>query len=183
VTETALIPHRQTPPAVRLEVSADAELAAPGSSLTLRYRVRGAIGELAIPPRVAPRRADGLWERTCFEAFIAAPAGEGYLELNFSPSTEWAAYAFERYRHGMRPLTLARPPVVTVAGDALELRVTASADLTGVAEARWPWRVALCAVVADAAGGRSYWALRHTKPNPDFHDAAGFAFSMDGGAL
>jgi hypothetical protein len=182
VTETVLIPHPQSPPAVRLEVLADAELVAPGPSLTLRYRLRGPLGELAIPPRAAPQRADGLWERTCFEAFVAVSGGEGYLELNFSPSTEWAAYGFERYRHGMRPLTLARSPVVTVAADAKELRVTASADLAGVAEARWPWRVALCAVVADAAGGRSYWALRHTERSPDFHDAAGFTFSMDGGA-
>lgn len=182
VTETVLIPHPQALPAARLELRANAEVHVLGPSLTLRYRLRGALGELAIPPRVAAQRADGLWERTCFEAFVAAPEGEGYLELNFSPSTEWAAYAFERYRHGMRPLALARPPVITVAGDTQELRVTVSADLTGVTEPRWPWRVALCAVVADAAGGRSYWALRHTRPKPDFHDAAGFALSLDGGA-
>lgn len=182
MTETALIPHPQGRPAVRLELRADAELVLPGSSLALRYRLRGDVGQLAIPPRAAPQRADGLWERTCFEAFVAAPGGEGYLELNFSPSTEWAAYAFERYRHGMRPLTLARAPVVTVAAGADELCVTASVDLTGALEARWPWRVALCAVVADAAGGRSHWALRHTRPKPDFHDAAGFALSLDGSA-
>jgi hypothetical protein len=181
VTETVLIPHPRALPATRLELRADAELVLPGPSLTLRYRLRGALGELAIPPRVASQRANGLWEHTCFEAFVAGPAGEGYLELNFSPSTEWAVYTFERYRHGMRPLTLARPPVVTVAGDTKELRVTVSADLTGVAEPRWPWRVSLCAVVADATGGRSYWALRHTKPKPDFHDAAGFALSLDEG--
>lgn len=180
MTETVLIPHPRALPAARIELRADADVV--GQRLTLRYRLHGALGELAIPPRVAPRQADGLWERTCFEAFVAAPEGEGYLELNFSPSTEWAAYAFERYRHGMRPLALAPPPVVTVAGDTQELRVTASADLTGVAEARWPWRVALCAVVVDAAGGRSYWAQRHTRPKPDFHDAAGFALSLDGGA-
>jgi len=182
VTETALIPHAQALPAVRLDLRAGAELVLPGPSLTLRYRLRGAVGELEIPQRAAARHTDGLWERTCFEAFVAGPAGEGYLELNFSPSTEWAAYAFERYRHGMRPVALARPPAVTIERETRELRVTASVDLTGVAEARWPWRVSLCAVVADAVGGRSYWALRHTKPHPDFHDAAGFALSLDGGA-
>jgi hypothetical protein len=182
VTETVLIPHPRALPAARLEVRADAELHVPGPSVTLRYRLRGALGELAIPPRVAAQRVDGLWERTCFEAFVAGPAGEGYLELNFSPSTEWAAYAFERYRHGMRPVALARPPAVTIERETRELRVTASVDLSGVADTRWPWRVSLCAVVADAAGGRSYWALRHTRPKPDFHDAAAFASSLDGGA-
>jgi hypothetical protein len=180
VTETVLVPHPQALPAARIALHAGAELVASGPSLTLRYRLQGALGELAIPPRAVSQRVDGLWERTCFEAFVAVPGGEGYLELNFSPSTEWAAYAFERYRHGMRPLALAQPPVVTVASTTEELRVTASADLTGVAEARWPWRVALCAVVADAAGGRSYWALRHTGPKPDFHAAAAFALPLDG---
>ncbi len=182
MTETALIPHPQALPAVRFELRAAAEVVLPGPILALRYRLRGPLGELAIPPPAPARHADGLWERTCFEAFVAPSAGEDYLELNFSPSTEWAAYAFERYRHGMRPLTLARPPVVTVAGETNELRVTASVDLAGVAAARWPWRVALCAVVADAAGGRSYWALRHLRPKPDFHDAAGFALALDGRA-
>lgn len=182
MTETALIPHPRALPAARLELRADAELVLPGPCLTLRYRLRGELDELAIPPRAASLRVDGLWERTCFEAFVATGAGEAYLELNFSPSTEWAAYAFGGYRHAMRPLALARPPAVAVARDADELRVTATVDLTGLAEARWPWRSALCAVVADATGGRSYWALRHTRPKPDFHDAAGFALSLDGSA-
>jgi hypothetical protein len=182
VTETALIPHPRAIPAVRLELRAGAELAPDGPGLNLSYRLRGALNYLAIPPGAAPHRADALWEGTCFEAFVATAGGEGYLELNFSPSTEWAAYAFERYRHGMRPVELARPPVVAVARGIDELTVTASVDLGGATEARWPWRVALCAVVAEAAGGRSYWALRHTKPKPDFHDAAGFALSFDGSA-
>ena len=182
MTDTALIPHPQALPGLRLELHADAVLTVPDPSLTLRYRLRGTIGKLAVPPRAESQRTDGLWERTCFEAFIAVPGGEGYVELNFSPSTEWAAYAFDRYRHGMRPAAIARPPVVTVVRGIDELSVTASVDLAGAAEARWPWRVALCAVVAEAAGGRSYWALRHTKRKPDFHDAAAFVLSLDGSA-
>jgi hypothetical protein len=43
-----------------------------------------------------------------------------------------------------------------------------------------PWRVGLTAVVEDEAGGRTYYALRHTRDTPDFHDAASFVVSLDG---
>ena len=55
-----------------------------------------------------------------------AGAGARYCELNFSPSTEWAAYEFDGYRQGMRALALASPPRIAVAETQSELRVTAS---------------------------------------------------------
>ena len=40
--------------------------------------------------------------------------GEAYRELNFAPSTEWAAYSFERYRTGMAAITLPSAPRIDV---------------------------------------------------------------------
>jgi hypothetical protein len=183
VKDYALIAHRDG--AAQAAASSIAARVAPGAapaSLRFEYRLRGALAELAIPPRAAPRRAERLWEHTCFEAFVAPGAGDGYYELNFSPSTEWAAYEFGAYRYGMRPLALATPPSVTVTETASELTVTADVEVPGVSAAPWPWRIGLSAVVEARAGGRAYFALRHPRENPDFHDAAGFVVMLDGSA-
>jgi hypothetical protein len=181
VTEQPLVAHRASTaqPAVRA-VAAAVERA--GAGVRFVYRLTGDVAALAIPPRDEPRRADRLWEHTCFEAFVASGAGPSYYELNFSPSAQWAAYAFDGYRDGMRPLDLARPPSIVVAESAGELRVTAAVEFAPGADAPWPWRIGLSAVVEDRAGVRGYYALRHPRDTPDFHDAAGFAVLLDGSA-
>ncbi|MGL1576692.1 hypothetical protein ACSTHJ_00150, partial [Vibrio parahaemolyticus] len=46
--------------------------------LTLRFKVAGAQA-LIVPPLAGKGRADGLWQTTCFELFIArAVADPGY---------------------------------------------------------------------------------------------------------
>ena len=146
------------------------------------YRLQGDLAQLAVARSAASQRAERLWEHTCFEAFVAAGVAGEYCELNFAPSTEWAAYAFDAYRHGMRPLALAAGPIIEIVAGASELSVTASVELGALGAAPWPWRVGLTAVVADRAGRRGYYALRHPRANPDFHDAAGFAVLLDGSA-
>jgi hypothetical protein len=103
-----------------------------------------------------------------------------YFELNFSPSTQWAAYGFDDYRHGMRPIALEQPPAITVAATADALDVTGAVELRAFAGAPWPWRIGLTAVVEDRAGGRAFFALHHPREQPDFHDAAGFLAELDG---
>ncbi len=64
----------------------------------VHYRLGGDIGNLAIPSHAEPIRADGLWQHMCFELFVRARDEAGYLEFNFSPSTQWAAYRLSGYR-------------------------------------------------------------------------------------
>ena len=45
-------------------------------------------------------------------------------------------------------------------------------------EGHAPLRIALAAVVEARDGSRSYWALRHPAPSPDFHHANGFAIAL-----
>lgn len=177
MTYHALIPHAQSA-ALSAALTARVELEG-ATRIRLEYALTGELAQLAIPRRVPSARAEKLWERTCFEAFIAPAAGARYCELNFSPSTEWAAYAFDDYRQGMRPLDLAEPPSVRVAETKNELRVTAAIELGGLADAPWPWRIGFTAVVEDRAGGRAYYALLHPRPKPDFHDAAAFTVLLD----
>jgi hypothetical protein len=172
-----LIPHPQH--AASAIVTARVELERP-TRLSIEYSLTGNFDDLAIPRRKAARRADRLWEHTCFEAFVAPASGRSYCELNFAPSTQWAAYAFDDYRQGMRPLELERPPKVEVVTTADVLRVTADIELRELGDASWPWRIGLSAVVEDRGGGRAYYALEHPREKPDFHDAAAFTLSLDG---
>ena len=41
-----------------------------------------------------------------------------------------------------------------------------------------PARLGLTAVIEEAGGRLSYWALRHPAERPDFHDAGGFALEV-----
>ena len=87
------------------------------AGLTLRYAVSGTIGNLRLPDRQTPARADELWRHTCFEAFVRALPSAAYHEFNFSPSTRWAAYRFSGYRAGMTPISGIGPPAHRRAGE------------------------------------------------------------------
>jgi hypothetical protein len=143
------------------------------TALTLRYRLTGAVSALAVPIRVAPERTDELWRHTCFEAFVRLES-EGYTELNFAPSTQWAAYRFSGYRDGMSPADILAPRIETTATDR-SLNLTVSLDLASLRLPLGPCRLALSAVIEDRAGAKSYWALAHPPGRPDFHHEAGFA--------
>lgn len=135
--------------------------------LALRYRLTGAIADLALPPPAPPARADGLWKHTCFEAFVSA-GDEAYLEFNVAPSGEWAAYRFDAYRRGMVAPAIAAPTVeVELLGEQLELRAVLALSEPG------PIRVGVSAVIEEAGGRLSYWSLAHPPGRPDFHHAAG----------
>jgi hypothetical protein len=177
-----LVPHRSGAAQDAVLALVARVEASSATTLLLEYRLTGDLARLAIPRRLPAQRADRLWEHTCFEAFVAPSAGQRYYELNFSPSTHWAGYAFDGYRQDMRPLTFLAPPSIVVVHTPHELRVTASVELASLPDAPWPWRVGLAAVVENYAGGRGYFALRHPRDKPDFHDAAGFTVLLDGSA-
>lgn len=151
-------------------------------SLLLRYRLTGAVDALAIPPLQPPERRDGLWQATCFEAFVrpqgadqfVRPQGAGhYAEFNFAPSRGWAAYGFDDYRAGMADLAL-DPPVLFVEQGAGRLDLMALVRLAAFADAP-VWQLGLSAVVEEKSGAKSYWALRHPAGKPDFHHGDCFA--------
>lgn len=138
--------------------------------LTLRYVVTGTIEELSLPAPVEPVRAEGLWEHTCFEAFIGTlPA---YLELNLAPSRAWAAYRFDGYRSGRRDAGIRPLWIVTgTLADRFELRAEVQIN-------RWEGRLGLSAVIEEKNGNKSYWALVHPPGDPDFHHETCFALQL-----
>jgi hypothetical protein len=149
--------------------------------LELRYFIEGDVEQMLLLPAHAPQgRADGLWQHTCFEAFIAASSGSAYYELNFSPSTRWAAYRFDGYRQGMTEVSDARPPDICAhqTADRFMLSVAVDLDLRPDLPATAALRLALAAVVEDVDHRISYWALAHAPGKPDFHRAEGFLLSL-----
>jgi hypothetical protein len=121
-----------------------------------------------------------LWRHTCFETFVRVDGATAYHELNFSPSTEWAAYAFRSYREG-GPLddSLAPRVAVQAAGDRLSLDAVVALERLSAAYRTATLRLALTAVVEDSAGRLSYWSVRHPAGKPDFHHADAFALRVE----
>lgn len=107
-----LIPHPDTPPTAIASVTCSVSWQAPGQ-WCFDYIVSEPIEALRLPRPVTPARADGLWQRTCFELFLRSEGAATYYEFNFSPSGEWAAYRFDGYRAGMAELKVAAPRVTT----------------------------------------------------------------------
>lgn len=149
--------------------------------LAVSYLFEGDLRRVRVPAPRAPRPASRLWEHTCCEIFIAGAGGPAYHEFNFSPSGEWAVYAFDGYRslRAGGPRATA-PPRVKVHGDASTLELDAVIGLEGLealsAGARL--QIALAAVVEDERGALSYWALKHLPGRPDFHRAEAFALEL-----
>ena len=150
--------------------------------LALHYRVEGEVGELQLPPRCPSAHTDRLWQHTCFEAFVKLGDRRAYLELNFSPSSEWAIYSFDDYRRGRKPRVPEYPPEIMSerrSEDLLEVDVTVHLDGLFAEHARTDrLHLGLTAVLEDRRGQLSYWALAHPSARPDFHHADSFALSL-----
>lgn len=167
-----LLPHPSAPPAGVTGVSLRA--ARSGNGIDLLYRVAG--GPLLLPALASRERADLLWQTTCFELFVRQGGGPGYREVNLSPSTRWASYAFDGHRAGMRDAPLFVHVIEgRQAAEGYELHANVHLeDLDPDAV----WRVAISAVIEERDGTRSLWALAHPPGEPDFHHEACFAADL-----
>ena len=165
---------------VRVRRSASAEL-------KLTFRLDGDIPRVRVASPTTPRFAKDLWQHTCFEAFIAINGQDGqagqaaaYHEFNFAPSGEWAVYAFRGYRDGDPVADEIMRPNIAIRSTAnrLELDAVVPLDRLSAIHARALLLIGLSAVV-ETSDGLSYWALRHPKDKPDFHNADGFTLSLE----
>jgi len=174
----ALRLHPDSRCAAVTHMEADVARPRPGA-LALVYVVTGEMRDLFWPPAAAPARADELWRRTCFEAFVGASPGKAYLEFNFSPARQWAAYSFSGYRAGMRVASGVAAPRIEVrtTDQQCELRAWLELEPTSL-PGDAAWRVGLSAVIEETSGRKSYWALAHPPGKADFHHVDGFAYEV-----
>lgn len=184
----SLLPHPDTPSVAVRRLAAHAELTPP-QSLRLAYLLEADPDQIRIPPpAMEAGRADNLWVHTCFEAFVGLDGLPHYLELNFSPSGQWAAYRFESYRQGMASAGLEEAPRIALRRGERGLELEAEVSLSGASRWLHPGakvahrsrlRLALSTVVEDRQGRLSYWALRHPPGRPDFHHPDTFSVSLE----
>ncbi len=167
-----LHPHSDSLPSEPF--SLEASLHRMSAEVRIRFRLTGPVRSLSVAEAHSPARRDNLWQHTCFEAFVRLASG-GYLEFNFSPSTEWAAYRFAAYREGMAELDVVAPRIgVSQTEHLLELKAELALppDFT-------PTALGLSAVIEETSGRKSYWALRHPPGDtPDFHHPDCFAIEL-----
>lgn len=150
------------------------------AALALIYVLKAGLTGLRIPPAGPPRRADGLWQHTCFEVFISEKGQQSYWEFNFAPSGEWAAFAFKSYRDGgpIEDDGLHPEIVVRSAANSFELEALVRLDRLLAIQPPVALGLGLSAVIEENDGTISYWALKHPPGKPDFHHPDSFALEL-----
>ncbi len=169
----SLIPHPQSLPRSVTRVTVEVT-ATDRDDVLLDFVIHG--GELVVlPSSIGAERVDGLWATTCFELFLKPEGGSDYFEFNFSPSCQWAAYVFDDYRCGRRNLHLAVDPHLE-SDPERSRELSVDVDLSNLPDT--PLGMALCAVIEETDGTKSYWALAHPPGPPDFHDPDCFTATL-----
>ena len=141
------------------------------ASTNIWFGIGAPASRFVVPQAVdEPKRAEDLWQTTCFEAFLCVPQEEAYREWNFAPSGDWAAYDFTSHREGRTDAEVADPYI------RVEDNLTWWAlGATIAVDAAVPWTVGLSVILEEKDGTKSYWALAHPlAEKPDFHDPASF---------
>ena len=155
---------------VKFLLEADAHIS--DSSLKLEYCLidKGDLFEL--PKTTQKWKAgdvlleDGLWNHTCFEAFLN-PFGMGhYYELNFSLKPAWNQYQFERYRYPQPPKQGSDFELLSMVWDQFESRLII--ELKNNTKFR-KFKIGLTAVLEQKNGDKHYCASAHKGAKADFH--------------
>lgn len=177
-----LLCHPATP--CGLSLSVEVGLSLSERQLKLRFELCGETDRLRIPAQSTVGPADGLWQHTCMELFVAEPGSPAYREFNFSPSGQWAAYGFrdERQRslemERAHPLT---PPQIARQEKNASFTLTVSLPTSALPETSDVLLLGLSVVVERDDGLLSYWALHHPRPDrPDFHHRDSFVLPLNG---
>lgn len=172
LAEALLVCHPATPCGAVTDIRVGVRATSQGG-LAFDFALQGDAARLRIPASQPPAAVDGLWRQTCCEAFLARAGEAAYREFNFSPSGQWAGYAFGAYRERVAW----QPPVPHIAMDHAGLRLAATLPAEALPEGG-SLRLGLAVVVEDQQGALSYWALRHPPGKPDFHHRDGFALQL-----
>jgi hypothetical protein len=145
-------------------------------ALKIGYSISGDTARIRIPPPRPVRFADDLWRHTCCELFVKGRGLEEYREFNFSPSGEWAAYAFQTYRKRSSLDLQSMSPKISVRTLPVKLQVDAAVSVDSSNE---KLILGISCVIEQDDGSLSYWALKHPPGKPDFHHADSFALELD----
>ena len=143
--------------------------------LSLRFELDDPSGSLLLPARSpAPERRDGLWQTTCFEAFIAKDGEPGYWEINLAPSGDWNVYRLDDYRRGLRPEPSIQELGHRIQGHQAGFAIDLAIKLDSLMVVDSELELSLTAVLEQRGHGCSFWAWSHQAEEPDFHQRSSF---------
>ncbi|MGZ3806065.1 MAG: hypothetical protein ACXVB4_17755 [Pseudobdellovibrionaceae bacterium] len=111
-------------------------------------------------------RQDGLWQATCFEAFLNPVGSSKYFEFNFSLTPAWNSYQFESYRLPQPATPTEEFALQSMSWDPLKNHLLV--ELKNKTSYK-QFHVGLTAVLLEKNGRKHYCALAHKGPQPDFH--------------
>lgn len=156
------------------------------SEFNLRYNLKGPINDLIIPQNSGgvPKRMNGLWETTCFEAFIKNSNYTPYLEFNFAPSGHWNAFIFSDYREAMREFTGIKKMHVELKSNDGELSLNCNLVMKrpkGFLEsdfAEKKIKMGISAILHLKNDNKLSYALNHPLLKVDFHHEDGFIYKL-----
>ncbi len=145
------------------------------NELTIHYQVFGDFDKIQIPTvKKQPYRADNLWQNTCFEFFLGLVNSPIYWEFNRSPSRNWNIYSFSHYREGMKPEKAfsSLPFPFTKESDHLSVQIKMRLD--NIIKNPEDIEMGITVVIKDDDDNISYWAIKHTANEADFHQRDSF---------
>ncbi len=150
-----------------------------GRSISVEFVLHDPETRIEIPdPARCRERRSHLWESTCFEFFIRMKGAEPYWECNLSPAGHWNFFSFSGYRRGMaEEMALSALPF-SVQRQSKGLKLAVTLPLHDIIPGECALDLALCAVLRAKNGIKSYWALTHTGPEPDFHRKETFLLTL-----
>jgi hypothetical protein len=153
------------------DLSIDAKLNPHSKGFTLTFELTGSsLALVQFPlPSEKPSRKDELWKETCFECFFSVGGSNRYYEFNGSPSGDWALYAFDDYRQGMKHQIFASTSIhpVLVRWEREDHRLICEWNIPRFTE-EFLDGAGITSVIR-TADTVSYWAIRHAGEKPDFH--------------
>lgn len=138
-------------------------------NLELHYYLQYSDGDLILPSASSTERRDGLWEHTCFEAFVGQPGQLGYWEINLSPNGDWNFYHLSGYRENLKPDDALNKLPITLHKNASGLELSCTVPLSSVIDPDSPLEISLTAVLEHPTEGCSFWAWKHSGKEADFH--------------
>jgi hypothetical protein len=137
--------------------------------LTICYELEGDIAQIELPPAAIPTRQEDLWEKTCFEFFLAIASAPNYWEFNLSPNGDWNVYRFKDYRQGMEEEHRITTLPFQVSRQSGVFKLELALDLGLIMPREADLEIGITTVIRTKSGEISYWGLTHCGTQPDFH--------------
>ncbi|WP_455211064.1 DOMON-like domain-containing protein [Kaarinaea lacus] len=168
-------PPSDTPSAYTISLN----LSKSRNEISAQFQLLGDTARIRWPkPSAEVTQGHELWKHTCFELFCSHPDSPKYWEYNFSPSRQWAIYAFDGYRQSApSPAThppVIEPPQLSDSAFTLQVRFNLEPQLNDKSLI-----IGVSAVIETIDDQRHYYALKHCGKKPDFHLRESFVLKMD----